>query len=585
MAADVPLPGQRTSDTNMGGGRLFGYNYTMFTEIALALVIAAVFGFAAHMFKQPAIIGFIVAGITAGIFGFDNLGKPEIIESLSSIGVALLLFMVGLEMRFDNLKHVGAAALLTGIGQIALTCGIGFGILYLLGVSAIPALYMAIALTFSSTIIVIKLLSEKGDLQSLYGRIVVGFLLVQDFVVVLILIFLAGIQSSGNPALSFGLVLIKGGAMVIATIVLSKVFPKVLYLIGASQEMLFLFSVAWSLGIAAIVASPAVGLSIEIGGFLAGLSLASSSEHFQISSRLRPIRDFFIIIFFIGLGLKIMESVGSVDIIKAAVLSLFVLIGKPLVVMIVMGIMGYKARTSFMSSLAVAQISEFSFIVMALGYRLGYVEGPDVALVTLIGMFTIFCSSYLIVYSEKIYAFFKPILSVFNFRRSKKREEENGDGWKNHIILVGAHRLGQNILLSLEERGKKFVIVDFDPEVVKKLSRKGLHIIYGDASDEDIREVAGFLKAKAIVVAVPNFYDNAVILKEVKAVNPKIKVVNTASDAWHAERLYEMGSDYVILPHCLGGEYLGNILRNKNWAKMLELLKERNISLSKNSSV
>jgi Kef-type K+ transport system membrane component KefB len=559
-------------------------NFVIFTEIALALVIAAAFGFIAHILKQPAIIGFIAAGIAAGIFGFENLGKPEIIESLSSIGVALLLFMVGLEMRFDDLKHVGVASLLTGLGQIIFTCSIGFGILHFLGFALVPALYIAIALTFSSTIIIIKLLSEKGDLQSLYGRIVVGFLLVQDFVAVLILVFLAGIQSSGNPALSFGLVLIKGAIMVIATIAISKIFPKILHLIGTSQEMLFLFSIAWSLGIAAVVASPAIGLSIEIGGFLAGLSLASSSEHFQISSRLRPIRDFFIIIFFIGLGLKMMEGIGSVDVGKAALLSLFVLIGNPLVVMFIMGGMGYRPRTSFLSSLTVAQISEFSLIVMALGYRLGHIGGPEVALVTLIGIFTIFCSSYLIIYSEKIYLVLKPFLSFFEFRKKKKKEEEYKDGWKDHIILIGAHRLGQNILASLTEGNKKFLVIDFDPKIVKDLSQDGISVMYGDASDEDVREAAGFAKAKAVVAAVPNFHDNAVILKETKTINPKARVINTASDEWHAERLYEMGSDYVILPHYLGGEHLGNILRNKSWARMLDSLKERSVSAFKNTS-
>jgi len=553
----------------------------IFTEIALALVVAAIFGFLAHILKQPAIIGFIAAGVVVGFFGLENLSKPEIIESLSSVGIALLLFIVGLEMRFNELKHVGLPALLTGIGQIIFTAGAGFGILTLLGVPLTQAIYIAIALTFSSTIIIVKLLSEKGDLQSLYGRIVVGFLLVQDFVAILILIFLSGIQSGGDPLASFSLVALKGLIMVIATVLISKVFPKILHLIGTSQEMLFLFSLAWSLGIAAAAASPAIGLSIEIGGFLAGLSLASSSEHFQISSKLRPIRDFFIIIFFIGLGLKMVEGIGSVDVSKAAILSLFVLIGNPAIVFIIMGVLGYRARTSFLSSLAVAQISEFSLIVIAMGYRLGHVGDSEVALVTLIGIFTIFCSSYLIIYSEKIYEFFKPFLSLFSFRKIKKKEEEINDEYKDHIILIGAHRLGQNIISSLKEGNKKFVIIDFDPEVTKRLSDEGLAVIYGDASDEEIREVSGFSKAKAIVAAIPNFNDNAVILKEAKSLNPKVRVINTANDEWHAEKLYDMGSDYVILPHYIGGDHLGNILKNRGWVKMIESLKKSNMEIFK----
>jgi Kef-type K+ transport system membrane component KefB len=548
----------------------------IFTEIALALVIAAFFGFLAHILKQPAIIGFIAAGVVAGFFGFQHLSQPELIDSFSSVGIALLLFIVGLEMRFSELKHVGISSLITGLGQIIFTLAAGFGILhYFLNVPFIPAIYIAIALTFSSTIIVIKLLSEKGDLQSLYGRIVVGFLLVQDFVAILILVFLSGMQAGGDPLASFGLVALKGLGMILLTILLSKVFPKVLHLIGTSQEMLFLFSIAWSLGVAAIAASPAVGLSIEIGGFLAGLSLASSSEHFQISSKLKPIRDFFIIIFFIGLGLKMMEGVGSIDIAKALILSLFVLIGNPLIVFLIMNLLGHRARTSFMSSLAVAQISEFSLIVMAMGYRLGHIGQPEVALVTLIGIFTIFCSSYLIIYSEKLYSFLKPLVSLFSIRSSKKGEAETEKPMKNHIILIGAHRLGRNILNSLTEGKRKFLVIDFDPKVVSRLTEIGIPVIYGDASDEEIREIAGFSGARAIIAAVPNFNDNALILEEAKKANPDVKVINTASDEWHAARLYESGSDYVIVPHYLGGEHLGAILKKKIGEGLLILLRDR----------
>jgi voltage-gated potassium channel Kch len=275
------------------------------------------------------------------------------------------------------------------------------------------------------------------------------------------------------------------------------------------------------------------------------------------------------------------EGIGSVDVSKAAILSLFVLIGNPAIVFIIMGVLGYRARTSFLSSLAVAQISEFSLIVIAMGYRLGHVGDSEVALVTLIGIFTIFCSSYLIIYSEKIYEFFKPFLSLFSFRKIKKKEEEINDEYKDHIILIGAHRLGQNIISSLKEGNKKFVIIDFDPEVTKRLSDEGLAVIYGDASDEEIREVSGFSKAKAIVAAIPNFNDNAVILKEAKSLNPKVRVINTANDEWHAEKLYDMGSDYVILPHYIGGDHLGNILKNRGWVKMIESLKKSNMEIFK----
>src|SRR3989344_7068032 len=271
----------------------------LFTEITIALVLAAVFGFVAHLMRQPPIIGFIFAGLAVGFLANPELGGVEFIDGLAPIGVALLLFLVGLELDFKDLKNVGLPALVTGLGQILFTFGIGYFIIKLLGFATIPAVYIAIALTFSSTIIVVKLLSEKRELTSLYGRIVVGFLLLQDFVAILVLIMLAGLQGDGATSpLNFALTVARGSILVAATFVGSRFLPRLLNRVGRSQEMLYLFSIAWVLGIAAL--TEMAGLSIEVGGFLAGVALANSSEHFQIGARMRPIRDFFLILFFVG---------------------------------------------------------------------------------------------------------------------------------------------------------------------------------------------------------------------------------------------------------------------------------------------
>jgi len=547
----------------------------LFTEITIALVVAVIFGFVAYLLKQPPIIGFILSGIAVGYLASPGVGGVEVIEGLAPIGVALLLFLVGLEMNFKDIKNVGLPALLTGLGQIIFTFGVGYFIAGWLGFSAIASVYISIALTFSSTIIVVKLLSEKKDINSLYGRIVIGFLLIQDFVAILALIFLAGLQNEATLGQDFLWAIVKGGALVALTFSLSRFIPRILDKIGRSQEMLYLFSIAWALGISALTASHFIGLSIEVGGFIAGIALASSAEHYQIGSRLRPVRDFFLILFFLGLGAKLLAGGVVVPILPAIVLSLFVLIGNPLVVMTVMGLLGYRAKTSFLASLTVAQISEFSLIIAASGLRLGHLGPEESSLITLVGIITIFASSYLIIYGDGIYEALKPLLKKFEFRKKLVEETKLEKEMKDHVILVGAHRTGYNILKSLDKSKNDFVALDFDPILVGKLKDRGHPVVYGDVTDEEIRELVGFDRAKAIISTVPNIRDNKIILEAIKNSNKKAKIILTADNEIDAREFYKGGAHYVIVPHFVSGWELAQALGDKKDFSSLIKLQER----------
>ncbi|PIR97945.1 MAG: sodium:proton exchanger [Candidatus Colwellbacteria bacterium CG10_big_fil_rev_8_21_14_0_10_42_22] len=544
----------------------------LFLEITIALVLAVLFGFLAHLFKQPPIIGFILAGIAVGYFGGPGFGG-EVIEGLAPIGVALLLFLVGLEMNFKELRNVGVPAALTGLGQILFTFGAGYFIATWLGFNALAAIYISIALTFSSTIIVVKLLSEKRDLTSLYGRIVIGFLLIQDFVAIIALVFLTGFQTGEASVLDFSFTILRGGGLVALTFFIARYFPRFLNKIGRSQEMLYLFSIAWALGVSAI--TELAGLSIEVGGFLAGLALANSSEHFQISSKLRPVRDFFLILFFVSLGAKMLMGGTAVPILPAIVLSLFVLIGNPLIVMTVMGLLGYRARTSFLASLTVAQISEFSLIIAALGLRLGHLDQASTALITLVGIITIFISSYFIIYGNSIYQFLKPVLKWFEFRHNLVDEGSFEKELKDHIILVGVHRTGESILKTLEKSDSDFVVVDFDPVLVSSLKSRDLPIIYGDITDEEIQELIKIDRAKAVISTIPNRKDNLAILTVTKGLNKKAKIILTAQEEEDAAEFYKKGANYVIQPHFVGGWELAQALGDKKDFSGLIKLQER----------
>ena len=550
----------------------------VFQEIVLVVVVAVGFGFLAHLLRQPVVVGFITGGLVIGYFKTFQLAHTAYLESLAAIGIALLLFLVGIEMNFKEWRKASGLALLVGLGQVVFTFGAGYLVSIALGFNTLASFYIAAAITLSSTIIVVKLLSEKRDLKSLYGQVTIGILLLQDFVAILLLLFLTGLETDGG---GFGFqgftALYKLAGLVIFVALASRILPRILNLINRSGELLYLFSIAWVLGVSALAVM--IGLSIEAGGFLAGLALATSAEHFQISSRLRPLRDFFIILFFVILGTRAIEGLGGVELLPAGILILFVLVGTPLIVLLVMGAIGYRSRTSFLAGVAVAQVSEFGFIIAALGNRLGHITNAETSLITLVGLATIFISSYFIVHNHRLYEVLRPIVKLFEFRQSLMEEMPPDVQLKNHVVLIGIHRMGQSILRALIDAKANFVALDFDPTVAKSLIKTGAPVVYGDINDSEIREKIALAKARVIISTAPEFADNLLILEEVRRKKSAAKTILTAEDEWSARELYKEGADYVILPRFLGGQELAKVISQDHNFSSLKELKKRDLKL------
>lgn len=553
---------------------------TLFTEVALVTVLATLAGMVAHALRQPTLVGYLLIGFLVGPLGILKLNNLEILDSLAQIGITLLLFLVGLEINVRELKHLGKPALVTGISQIVVTALIGFVIVTALGFSMIPAIYISIALTFSSTIIVLKILSEKKDTNSLYGKISIGFLLVQDFFAILALIFLSGLEHGEFSLIQFAATLGRGVLLFALTIWMAKkVFPALLEKVGQSQELLFLFSVAWGLGVSSFLASRVIGFTPEIGGFLAGLALANSGTHFQIASRLRSLRDFFLLFFFVVLGAKIgLSDLGAI-LQPVALLSLFVLLGNPLIVMIIMGVLGYRARTSFLVSLTVAQVSEFSLILVALGLKLGHITSREVSLVTLVGIMTIIVSSYFMQYGESLYRLMRKSLKAFELRTPFAEEVGPEMGYRDHVVVAGAHRMGRNIVSALARMKKKFVVVDFDPQIVEEVRRHRMKVLYGDISDIEIQERAGLTYAAVVISTVPDMRDSLTLIEHMKKTNPHGKVIVTAETEWEGRELYLAGADYVLIPHFIGGEQLADLIQKDSGLHTLAALREHDMAL------
>ncbi|MEE8131761.1 MAG: cation:proton antiporter [Candidatus Paceibacterota bacterium] len=554
-------------------------------ELAIVIVIAAGLGIAAKLLKQPIILAYIITGIIIGYFGFFHLDNKEIFRVFSDLGIMFLLFLVGLEINFTSLRLVGRTSLIVGMGQIIFTFIVGFLIALLFDFTYLHSAYIAIALTFSSTIIIVKLLSEKRDLNSLYGKISIGFLLVQDFVAILLLVFLAGIESGqGIVFQNIFLTVLKGIVLFVLMLWLGrKIFPLIFDKIARSQELLFLTSLAWCFLLAAAVSHPKVGFSIEIGGFLAGLALANSSEHFQISARIRSLRDFFILIFFVILGSSIVFSSFSGITLAVLVFSLFVLIGNPLIVLVIMGLMGHRKRTSFFAGVTVAQISEFSLILAAFGLKLGHINEQVVSLITAVGVITITLSTYLIIYADQIFRYLSGYLSIFE-RRYPKENHALKTGFHKPIILIGSHRTGQGLAYYIPK--EKLLIIDSDPDVIGELKRAKYSYLFGDVSDGEIFERANIRSAKLVISTSPNFEDNLILLsrinqlkKQKRGVGPK--VILRVQDEEEAEIFYKQGVDYALLPYFTSGQYLGRIISLDPELDHLKRLKKRDLDMLK----
>jgi Kef-type K+ transport system membrane component KefB len=552
-----------------------------FFELTIVLVAAALLSVVAKLLRQPTILAYLAVGIIINYLDIFDLSKFEIFELFSDMGIMLLLFLVGLEINYSSLKLVGRTSLVLGLGQIVFTSIGGFVISQAFGFSSLQAAYIGVALCFSSTIIIIKLLTDKKDLNSLYGKISVGFLLVQDMVAILMLVMLSSAEGSGGiSALAIVIALAKAVGLFAAMLFLGrKIMPVLFDRVAHSHEILFVTSLAWVFALAVIVKQ--IGFSIEIAGFLAGIALANSSEHFQIAHRVRPLRDFFLMMFFVSLGSSFIFSnlagLGT----TIATLSLYVLIGNPLIVLILMGVMGYRKRTGFLTAMTVAQISEFSLILMALGLRLGHIDERILAMVTAVGVITITVSTYMITYGASIYRLLSGLLGIFEKRRAS--ELAMPGTVRKPIVLVGFGRAGKSIAHNL--RKSDLMVVDFDPSNAHHLQQNGYEFITGDISDEDVYDASNSSKAELVISTSPDFEDNLLLLQAVRKSRRRPKIILRAETEQQAASLYDSGADYVILPHLYSGHALGEALSKGKSGQILERFKRRDLKIMESSII
>jgi Kef-type K+ transport system membrane component KefB len=517
-----------------------------FTLTAAVLAVAAGVGFLANRARQPLIVAFIAVGIIVGPSVLDWVSDTEPLELFAEIGIAVLLFLVGLKLDLHLVRTTGKVALITGLGQVVFTSVVGFGLALLLGLSTTHALYVAVALTFSSTIIIVKLLSDKRELDELHGRIALGFLIVQDIVVVLVMIVLStvGGDRDGSVPVQIALVVAQGVGLVAAMAVIIRwVLPRVLHLVASSQELLIVSAVAWAVSVAAF--SDWLGFSVEVGAFLAGFAIASTPYRESIAASLTGLRDFLLLFFFIELGAQLDFSAIGSQVPAALVLSVFVLVGNPLIVLVIMGVMRYPKRVSFLSGLAVAQISEFSLILITLGRELGHVDNDIVGLVTLVGMITIAMSTYMILYSHQLFERLSPLLTIFE--RSNVLETPVSDDVRADVIVYGYGRFGRRLVEHLACNGHHVLVVDWDPHIriAPEDPTLAAHITtrFGDADDPEFPASLPIDSARWIVSTIPRVDTNKILANSLQRWGATAKLAVTAHTAADELRLAPEISD------------------------------------------
>ncbi len=544
-------------------------DFTLLFDIGLILFSATLFNYLARFFKQPNLLAYLMAGVFIGpiVLGAMNLnigGFPLGITNLndvallSELGVAFLLFGVGVETDFSKLIGMGKTLLFGGLIQVVLTVLISFIGTSFLGLNFEQGIFIGLILAFSSTLIVVKILSDTHEINTLQGRIMIGFLLVQDLLVMLVLPLTNNLTNS--ITLTFILTILGKGLLIIAIAYLlnKTIYPGLYRFAVQSDELLFLASL--SSAFIFILLAVALDFPIAVGAFIAGVSLSTLPYSLEVFNKIRGVRDFFATIFFVTLGIQITFNFGSIPIELMLFILLIVFLLKPLLFFLITLLSGYGGKISLVVALGLAQVSEFSFILANQGKSILDATPNLYSFLLLTIAFSMIASPYLNHYSNKLYELLdKFILTKFfpNLKENKLLHhkltmlESIPEQFVEHIVIAGGGTMGYAIATALKGK-QEMILIDHDPETVFDYIKKGIYSIYGEANNIEVLEKVKVDSAKLLILAIPDVKTGVTALRYAKKKNPKIKVFARAHYYRDALKYYENGADFVIMPHIIG---------------------------------
>lgn len=536
---------------------------TIYSELSLVIAIGAVIALVMHALRQPLIIGYIFTGIMAGPAALGIVHSDAAFSGLSTIGIALLLFIIGLDLSPRVFFRLRRTILFTTTLQVLVTSGLGFLLARQMDFGRMESAVLGLSLALSSTIIIVKLFNDKRETTRLYAQVVIGVLIIQDLFVTVGKFGLAARTTDGTAEAVVRLMVI--GVLVTALLYLTSrtIVPYLTRVIESSKEILLLFALGWGLGIALLFEE--VGFSIEIGALFAGISLAHLPYSREMASRLKPLRDFFIVVFFITLGQLVVPEKLPEVMPAVLVLSGFVLIVKPLIALISMGLLGYTKRTSFKVAMALGQISEFSLVFVTAAVHTGLARESVATTITMVAIITFAVSTYLIKYDNVLFNLLEKRLRLFERKVTKLEQRYTAQTFP--IILFGYRRGSHEFIKTFKRMGKRFMVVDYDPDIVEALERIHEHYVYGDATDSEFLDEIQLRKAKLVVSTISDFKTNEFLISWLTAHNPTAVFVCSANSAMQASELYNLGASYVMMPHYIGTEKLSAFIKKNGFSK------------------
>lgn len=535
----------------------------LFTQISLVVVLGAVIAGIMKVLKQPLIIGHIITGILAGPTLFNFIHDEKGFEFLSTFGVALLLFVVGLELSVKIVSRLSRVVFTTTLMQIGMVTAAGAVAARLLHFGRLESVIIGLCLAMSSTIIIVTLLHDKRETMRLYAQIAIGVLLLQDIVATLGKIVLSA-KAEGGSLVTLGLLIGRGVLVLLVLYLVSKyVLPKLVKIMQSSKELLFIFTLAWALGIATLFAK--IGFSVEVGALFAGVSMAGLPASHEMSSRLRPLRDFFIIIFLVTLGHTLVPGQLKGLVVPALLFSVVVFMVKPLVVLVTLGVMGYTKRASFKTAVALSQISEFSLVFVVACVHGNFARPEVQAVIGLTALITFAGSAYLMKYDDELYTKLEKHLRLFE--RKVTKLEQKGSLQNYSVVLFGYRKGGAEFIRTFRAMKKRFVVVDYDPDAVELIERQHVNFLYGDATDVELIEELNLDRSKLVVSTISDFATNEFLASWLKANNPSAVFVASADTAYHAAHLYSEGAAYVMMPHFIGSEKISTFIKRTGFKK------------------
>jgi Kef-type K+ transport system membrane component KefB len=515
--------------------------------IGISIVAASALAVAARVVRQPLILGYIAAGILLGPTGFGVITDPEEIALLSELGLAFLLFIVGLEIDLKKFARSGRSSAIIGTVQVVISALLLWGAARALGFAGLTATYIGVTLAFSSTMVVVKLLSDRNELDTLPGRITLGILLVQDVLAIVVLAMQGNINDPSVAPIVLSL-LYGVGLVAVAFGAAKFLLPRLFRLVAQDGELMLVLSIAWCFILCWLAMQ--AGFSLAMGALIAGISISTYPYSHEVIVKIRSLRDFFVTLFFVALGMQIVIS--SVDtVVVGALLSVVILLSRVVTIFPTARTMRLGSRVGILSSFQLSQSSEFSLVIATIGVGLGHIA-PDI--VSLIAI-TLVITSTMTTYFARMAHPLASTLTRWMDRAgvtSVDSEPSSGHGQPGEIILLGCHRLGSALVHELSQSGRPFRVFDFNPQVLERLRARGIPNNYVDISNLDAIEAAGVEEASVIISTVPDDLlrgtSNLALLRYLKARNVTAAVVVIAASPEHALDMYEEGADHVILP-------------------------------------